>query len=140
MQPRRHFKFFYKMANIVLRETHVIELLIEFIIENFNQELLRIHITAPKKKYEQFFKIWNIMTTQEKVISMVSWVADVPATRVCPTTNIKEDLNLDSIDVMMLIVKLEKWFDVILSSEEVEAIETVKDASDCISMRMRLAA
>ncbi|MFT4663919.1 MAG: acyl carrier protein [Polaribacter sp.] len=80
------------------------------------------------------------MTTQEKVISMVSWVADVPATRVCPTTNIKEDLNLDSIDVMMLIVKLEKWFDVILSSEEVEAIETVKDASDCINTRMKLAA
>jgi len=74
------------------------------------------------------------MTTQEKVISMVSWVADVPATHVCPTTNIKDDLNLDSIDVMMLIVKLEKWFDVILSTEEVEAIETVKDASDCINM------
>ena len=81
------------------------------------------------------------MTTQEKVISMVSWVADVPAEHVCPTTNIKDDLNLDSIDVMMLIVKLEKWFNVILSTEEVEAIETVKDASDCIiNSRMRMAA
>ncbi len=72
------------------------------------------------------------MTTQEKVISMVSWVANVPPTKVCPTTNIKDDLNLDSIDVMMLIVKLEKRFDVILSSEEVERIETVKDASEFI--------
>jgi len=80
------------------------------------------------------------MTIQEKVISMVSWVADVPATHVCPTTNIKDDLNLDSIDVMMLIVKLEKWFDVILSYEQVEAIETVKDASDCIRMNMKMAA
>ena len=80
------------------------------------------------------------MTTQEKVISMVSWVANVPSTSVCPTTNIKDDLNLDSIDVMMLIVKLEKWFDVILSTEEVERIETVKDASECIQRRMRVAA
>ncbi|MFK7809410.1 MAG: acyl carrier protein [Saprospiraceae bacterium] len=80
------------------------------------------------------------MTTLEKVISMVSWVADVPDSQICATTNIKDDLNLDSIDVMMLIVKLEKWFDVILSSEEVEAIETVKDATDRIDLRMRIAA
>ena len=76
------------------------------------------------------------MTTQEKVISMVSWVANVPSAQVCPTTNIKDDLSLDSIDVMMLIVKLEKWFDVILSYEEVERIETVKDASDCFQGKM----
>ncbi len=69
------------------------------------------------------------MTTHERVIYMISWVASVPQTQLCPTTNIKEDLNLDSIDFMMLIVKLEKWFDVVLSEEEVESIETVKDAT-----------
>lgn len=69
---------------------------------------------------------------KQRIINMVSWVANVPPKQVCLTTNLKEDLNLDSIDVMSLIVQLEKWFDVILTTDEVETIETVKDAHDCI--------
>jgi len=69
---------------------------------------------------------------QTKIIDLISWIADVPVSSICPTTNIKEDLSLDSIDFMLLIVKLEKSFDISLSSEEVEGIETVKDASDYI--------
>ena len=72
------------------------------------------------------------MTTHERVIYLISWAAHVPKTQLCSTTNIKEDLNLDSIDFMLLIVKLEKWFDVVLSEAEVESIETVKDATACI--------
>lgn len=69
---------------------------------------------------------------QTKIIDLISWIADVPVSSICPTTNIKEDLSLDSIDFMLLIVKLEKSFNISLSSEEVERIETVKDASDYI--------
>ncbi len=69
---------------------------------------------------------------QTKIIDLISWIADVPVTSICPTTNIKDDLSLDSIDFMLLIVKLEKSFDISLSTEEVEKIETVKDASDYI--------
>jgi len=72
------------------------------------------------------------MSMQNRIIDMISWIADIPVTSICPTTNIKEDLSLDSIDFMLLIVKLEKNFEISLSSEEVEGIETVKDASDCI--------
>ncbi len=64
---------------------------------------------------------------------MISWMANVPPSQICPTTNLRDDLDLDSIDVMTLIVQLEKWFEVILTNEEVEQIETVKDANDCIS-------
>ncbi len=72
------------------------------------------------------------MNTHDRVIYMISWAASVPQAQLCPTTNLKDDLNLDSIDFMLLIVKLEKWFNVILSEEEVESIETVKDATSCI--------
>ena len=71
-------------------------------------------------------------TTQTKTIGLISWIADVPISSICPTTNIREDLGLDSIDFMLLIVKLEKNFNISLSSEEVERIETVKDATDYI--------
>lgn len=73
------------------------------------------------------------MNVQERIISMTSWVANVPPARICPSTSLKDDLNLDSIDLMLLIVKLEKWFNVTLTSDEVENIETVKDASDYIN-------
>ena len=72
------------------------------------------------------------MSTQTKVIDVISWIANIPSSQICPTTNLKEDLNLDSIDLMVLIVKLEEWFNITLSDEEVERIETVKDASECI--------
>jgi len=72
------------------------------------------------------------MNTNERVLYLISWAASVPQTQLCPTTNIKDDLNLDSIDFMLLIVKLEKWFDIVLSEEEVESIETVNDATACV--------
>lgn len=79
------------------------------------------------------------MSTQEKVIDVICWIANVPHSRVCPTTNLKEDLNLDSIDLMLLIVKLEECFNVNMSSEEVEQIETVKDASFSIQKHLSIA-
>ena len=75
---------------------------------------------------------------QTKIIDLISWIADIPVVNICPTTNIKEDLSLDSIDFMLLIVKLEKSFEISLSSEEVEQIETVKDASECIKRYVAL--
>lgn len=75
--------------------------------------------------------------TQEAIISLVSWVANVPTSRISPSTHIKEDLNLDSIDFMLLIVKMESFFGVDLSADQLERLETVKDASDFV-MRNRL--
>ena len=76
------------------------------------------------------------MNVQQRVISMTSWVANVPPSQICLSTAIQEDLNLDSIDYMLLIVKLEKWFNVILTIEQVEQIETVKDITDYIKLKL----
>lgn len=73
------------------------------------------------------------MEVQQRINSMVSWVAKVPPTYICATTSLESDLFLDPIDVLSLILKLERWFDVALTKEEVEQIETVKDIYDCIS-------
>lgn len=76
------------------------------------------------------------MSMQHRVIFVISWISSIPASQICPTTNLKEDLNLDSIDLMVLIVKLEGWFNITLSNEDVEGIETVKDATECIQKRL----
>ena len=73
------------------------------------------------------------MYLQERIIIMASWIANVPPSHICETTHLSDDLDLDSIDIMTLIIQLEKWFDIILTKDEVDNIETVKDASDCFS-------
>ena len=72
------------------------------------------------------------MTTEERIINMVSWVADVAPSKIHIHTSLKDDLQMDSIDVMSLIVQLERWFKVNLTTEEVESIETIYDVANCI--------
>ncbi|MFK8102521.1 MAG: acyl carrier protein [Saprospiraceae bacterium] len=73
------------------------------------------------------------MNIQDRVISMVSWEASISPRSISLTTSLKNDLNLDSIDLMLLILKLENWFNITLSNDDVENIETVKDAHDYIN-------
>jgi acyl carrier protein len=75
----------------------------------------------------------------DKIIHLVSWMANVPTNQIFPSTHIKEDLEIDSIDFMLLVVQMEKLFDVVLSNEQVEAIETVKDANDLITRELAFA-
>lgn len=68
-------------------------------------------------------------TTQDRVIDHISWRLNVPPTRIYPYTRLQDHLHLDALDLMLLIVELESRFNVFLTSEEVEGIETVQDAS-----------
>lgn len=66
---------------------------------------------------------------QERVMDIISWRLNVPASRIHPYTRFQDDLNLDAVDRLLLIAELESRFNVYLSSEEVNAIETIHDAS-----------
>ena len=72
------------------------------------------------------------MQTIDKIIHLISWVANVPTQHILPSTDIKLDLNVDSIDFMLLMVEVEKLFNIILPNEDIERIETVKDSNDCV--------
>ena len=77
------------------------------------------------------------MTTVDKIIHLVSWIANVPTSHILPSTDIKIDLNVDSIDFMLFIVKVEKFFNIHFSTEEIESIETVQDASICVNRHLQ---
>ncbi|MEL6924652.1 MAG: phosphopantetheine-binding protein [Bacteroidota bacterium] len=72
------------------------------------------------------------MNTEQIIISRLSWITQTPPSRMHRHTHFKNDLHFDSIDTMMLIVDLESWFQVTLSTQEVETIETIHDACLCI--------
>ncbi|HKK80393.1 MAG TPA: phosphopantetheine-binding protein [Phaeodactylibacter sp.] len=66
---------------------------------------------------------------QSRIIDLISWRLNLPANHIHPYSRLREDLHLDAIDLMLLIAELESRFNTYLSKEEVEAIETVQDAS-----------
>jgi len=72
----------------------------------------------------------------QQIISGVSWIARVPASHLCFSTNLKDDLSLDAIDFTLLISQLEHRFDLVLSKEEVAKIETIKDLIACFSKHL----
>lgn len=66
---------------------------------------------------------------QDRVIDIISWRLNVPVANIHPYSRLQDDLHLDAIDLMLLIAELESRFNVYLSTEEYESIETVQDAS-----------
>ena len=66
---------------------------------------------------------------QQRIIDLISWRLNVPVKHIHPYTHLQDDLNLDAIDLLLLIAELESRFNVYLTPEEAEAIETVQDAS-----------
>ena len=73
------------------------------------------------------------MNVQERIINILSWATQVPVSQICPTTSFKDDLQLDEIDFITFILRIEKSFNIALTREEVENIETLKDLVDRIS-------
>ncbi|MBO5929240.1 MAG: acyl carrier protein [Clostridia bacterium] len=63
----------------------------------------------------------------EKVKAILSTQFDVEEDTITPETNIMEDLGADSLDVVDMLMSLEDEFDVEISDEEIEKLQTVAE-------------
>ncbi len=61
----------------------------------------------------------------EKVKAILGTQFDVDEDTITPETNIMEDLGADSLDVVDMLMSLEDEFDVEISDEEIENLQTV---------------
>jgi acyl carrier protein len=77
--------------------------------------------------------------TTRKVSDLISFMLNIPTTRIHPFTSLKDDLLLDAIDVLLLIAALESKFDVYLSPEEAESVQTVEDIAFLLQKNMAVA-
>ena len=57
---------------------------------------------------------------------------DVKRSEVVPTASFIDDLNADSLDIVELVMGIEKDFDIEIPDDEAEKIRTVQDAVDYI--------
>lgn len=72
--------------------------------------------------------------TEDRLIQLIAWSLHIPTSKINPNTDLADDLLLDSIDRTLLIAELENRFGIYLSSEEVDRIDTVRDASQLLQM------
>jgi acyl carrier protein len=76
---------------------------------------------------------WMVL---EKVKAILSSQFDVEEDSITPETNIADDLNADSLDVVDMLMSLEDEFDVEIPDEEIEKIRTVGEVVAYIEEHM----
>ena len=64
---------------------------------------------------------------QEKVIKLISDATKVDLTKITKDTSFVDDLNLDSLDIVELMMKMEDEFGVEIPEEDAEALKKVSD-------------
>lgn len=72
----------------------------------------------------------------EKVSQILQETFEIPAEKIKPETRILEDLDLDSIDAVDLIVKLQSYTSRKINPEAFKAVRTVGDVVEAIHSLM----
>ena len=72
------------------------------------------------------------MSVEEKVKKIIAEKLSVDLDEVVPEASFVDDLGADSLDLVELIMSMEEEFDVEISDEDAEKLESVKDAIDFI--------
>lgn len=64
---------------------------------------------------------------EEKVIKLVSDATKIDIAKINLETNFVDDLNLDSLDIVELMMKMEDEFGVEIPEEDAEGLKSIKD-------------
>jgi acyl carrier protein len=78
----------------------------------------------------------NVASIEERVISIVAEQMGVDKATITGETSFVNDLGADSLDVVELVMELEDEFDISISDEDAEKIQTVGQAIQYIKEHM----
>jgi acyl carrier protein len=73
------------------------------------------------------------MSIEDKVKKIIAEKLSVDLVEVIPEASFVDDLGADSLDLVELIMTMEEEFDIDISDEDAEKLESVKDAIDFIN-------
>jgi acyl carrier protein len=69
---------------------------------------------------------------EQEVVSVVARLTKVPESRLTPDTDLRAELNVDSLQGLQIIAALEKRFDVTLADDELDSYTTVGSIAETI--------
>ena len=64
---------------------------------------------------------------EQKVIKLISEATKVDESKINLDTSFNDDLNLDSLDIVELMMKMEDEFNIEIPEEEAESLKNVRD-------------
>lgn len=73
----------------------------------------------------------------EKVQDIIAQSLDVGRDEVALSASFVDDLNADSLDIVELVIAMEKEFDLDIPDEEAENIQTVQDAVNYVTSHIQ---
>ena len=71
--------------------------------------------------------------TTKKVIDIISKQLEIEPDKIKPETNLKDDLNLDSLDMIEVVYEVEDHFDVQIPEDSIKDIQTFQQVVDGLS-------
>ena len=75
------------------------------------------------------------MKVMEQVTEIIHRSIDWPD-EIKPGDRLKEDLEIDSLDVMMIIQEIEDEFDIVIDTQEIKCLETVQNIVEKLSSKL----
>lgn len=72
---------------------------------------------------------------EEKVINLISEATKIDKAKINLGTNFVDDLNLDSLDIVELMMKMEDEFGVEIPEEDAEGLKNVQDVVSYLSKK-----
>lgn len=72
----------------------------------------------------------------EKLASIISEFANVDVSEITKETKFVDDLNVDSLDLVQIIMAIEEEYDIEINNEQAENIVTVNDAIESINSQI----
>lgn len=71
--------------------------------------------------------ITGVINMEQKVINLIADATKIDISKINASTSFVDDLNLDSLDIVELMMKMEDEFGVEIPEEEAEGLKTVHD-------------
>jgi len=65
-------------------------------------------------------------TIEEEVVEIVSRITKIPASRLSPDTDLRLELNVDSLQGLQIVAALEKRFGIIVPDEDLDSYTSIR--------------
>ena len=75
------------------------------------------------------------MVTNEKIIQLIAEATKIDPAKIKADSHFIDDLNLDSLDMVELMMKMEDEFDIEIAESDTDSLKTVSDVVNYINTK-----